>query len=153
MVHMPPAHKTVRTVLCAQSLWKKQVACMRTDTWVPGAERAWQVKEGQAVAYVAYSKAYVDEEESAAAAKKGVWSARGFEKPWDYRKARKAEGRVRLCPALMMTVTPAPMTVTAVHAVHPAPCCQEGVGSLGNRCRLDTAGRPRVRSLFAGVGG
>ena len=55
------------------------------------------MKEGQAVAYVAYSKAYVDEEESAAAAKKGVWSAKGFQKPWDYRKARKEEGRVRLC--------------------------------------------------------
>ena len=55
------------------------------------------MKEGQAVAYVAYSKAYVDEEESAAAAKKGVWSAKGFQKPWDYRKARKEEGRERLC--------------------------------------------------------
>ena len=99
-----------------------------TDVWASGAERAWQVKEGQAVAYVAYSKAYVDEEESAAAAKKGVWSAKGFQKPWDYRKARKEEGRVRLLPALM-TITPALMTVTPVHAAHRAPCCQEGVGA------------------------
>ena len=94
---MPPIDKTVRTVLYAQSLAKKTSRCIRTDVWASGAERAWQVKEGQAVAYVAYSKAYVDEEESAAAAKKGVWSAKGFQKPWDYRKARKEEGRVRLC--------------------------------------------------------
>ena len=93
---MPPIDKTVRTVLYAQSLAKKTSRCIRTDVWASGAERAWQVKEGQAVAYVAYSKAYVDEEESAAAAKKGVWSAKGFQKPWDYRKARKEEGRVRL---------------------------------------------------------
>jgi len=52
------------------------------------------VKEGEAVAYVAYSKAYVDEEEAATAAKKGVWSGKNFQKPWDYRKQKKAEGTV-----------------------------------------------------------
>eukprot|EP00802_Teleaulax_amphioxeia_P025084 Tamp_25884.p1 GENE.Tamp_25884~~Tamp_25884.p1 ORF type:complete len:291 (-),score=74.89 Tamp_25884:49-894(-) len=50
------------------------------------------VKEGEAVAYVAYSKAYVDEEAAAAAAKKGVWAGKSFQKPWDYRKEKRAQG-------------------------------------------------------------
>lgn len=50
------------------------------------------VKEGEAVAYVAYSKAYVDEEAAAVAAKKGVWGGKNFQKPWDYRKEKKAQG-------------------------------------------------------------
>jgi endonuclease YncB( thermonuclease family) len=50
------------------------------------------VKEGEAVAYVAYSKAYVDEEAAAVAAKKGVWGGKNFQKPWDYRKQKKAQG-------------------------------------------------------------
>jgi len=37
-------------------------------------------------------QAYSDEEAAATAAKKGVWRGKNFQKPWEYRKAKKAEG-------------------------------------------------------------
>jgi len=44
-----------------------------------------QVRNGWAVAYRKFTKDYVDEEESAHAAKRGVWSG-GFDMPWVWRE-------------------------------------------------------------------
>ena len=44
------------------------------------------VAEGSALAYRKYSNDYVDEEDVARQAKRGVWSG-SFEAPWDYRRS------------------------------------------------------------------
>jgi len=44
-----------------------------------------QVRNGWAVAYRKFTKDYVDEEESAHAAKRGLWSG-GFDMPWVWRE-------------------------------------------------------------------
>lgn len=51
----------------------------------------WMVREGWAVAYRAYAKAYAGAEEEARAGHRGLWTSR-FEMPWDWRKA-KAKGK------------------------------------------------------------
>lgn len=43
---------------------------------------AWMVREGRAVAYRAYSRAYVSDEAEAEAAGRGIWSG-GFQMPWE----------------------------------------------------------------------
>jgi endonuclease YncB( thermonuclease family) len=45
------------------------------------------VTAGQAVAYQKYSRAYVEAEEEARAARLGIWATE-FEMPWDYRRNR-----------------------------------------------------------------
>ncbi len=45
---------------------------------------AWMVRQGWALAFVRYSKAYVADEESARAARRGIWSG-AFIAPWDWR--------------------------------------------------------------------
>jgi endonuclease YncB( thermonuclease family) len=47
------------------------------------------VVEGEAIAYQQYSKAYVTQEESAKQLGKGVWKGK-FEKPWEFRKQKRA---------------------------------------------------------------
>ncbi len=59
----------------------------------------WMVREGYAVAYRKYSKAYVADEEAAKAAKRGIWAGT-FENPakWRHRSrvsARRATGKKR----------------------------------------------------------
>lgn len=46
---------------------------------------AWLVTEGWAVAFRRYSKDYIDEEEAARIAKRGIWAG-NFEYPEDYRR-------------------------------------------------------------------
>jgi len=46
------------------------------------------VDEGEAIAYVQYSKAYLQDEQDAQAKKAGVWRG-DFEKPWEYRKLKR----------------------------------------------------------------
>lgn len=46
---------------------------------------AWMVSNGHAVAYRKYSMDYVEAEELAKAAKRGVWATE-FQMPWDWRK-------------------------------------------------------------------
>lgn len=46
---------------------------------------AWMVSHGHALAYRKYSLDYVPAEETAAAAKAGIWAGE-FEAPWDWRK-------------------------------------------------------------------
>ena len=45
---------------------------------------AWMVHEGWALAFVRYSKTYIADEESARAARRGIWSG-AFIAPWDWR--------------------------------------------------------------------
>jgi endonuclease YncB( thermonuclease family) len=52
---------------------------------------ATQAKSGLAVAYRKFTRDYVDEEDDARSAKRGVWSGR-FEMPWDWRN-RAANAR------------------------------------------------------------
>jgi endonuclease YncB( thermonuclease family) len=49
-----------------------------------------RVRSGLALAYRQYSRDYVDEEDAARAARRGIWSSE-FEAPWDWRQS--AEGR------------------------------------------------------------
>lgn len=52
---------------------------------VEGADvQAWLVREGWALAFVRYSKAYVDEERAARDTHTGLWAG-CFVKPWEYR--------------------------------------------------------------------
>jgi len=46
------------------------------------------VDEGEAIAYVQYSKAYLPDEQQAQAKQAGVWRGE-FEKPWEYRKLKR----------------------------------------------------------------
>ena len=46
---------------------------------------AWLVKNGWALAYRRYSKAYVGQEQAAQAAGRGMWRGE-FVMPWDWRK-------------------------------------------------------------------
>jgi endonuclease YncB( thermonuclease family) len=46
---------------------------------------AWMVEEGHALAYRQYSKDYVPQEETARAAKRGIWSG-SFTPPSEYRR-------------------------------------------------------------------
>lgn len=48
----------------------------------------WMVEQGWAVAYRHYSMDYVEAEESARAARRGLWSG-SFEMPWDWRHKAK----------------------------------------------------------------
>lgn len=48
----------------------------------------WMVGQGWAVAYRTYSTAYVDAEDSARSAGRGIWQGR-FEMPWDWRAGRR----------------------------------------------------------------
>jgi endonuclease YncB( thermonuclease family) len=49
---------------------------------------AWMVREGFALAFVKYSKAYIDEETEARKAQRGLWSG-VFIAPWDWRHRDK----------------------------------------------------------------
>ena len=49
---------------------------------------AWLVENGWALAYERYSKAYVEHQARARAAKAGIWQSR-FQKPWEWRKQKR----------------------------------------------------------------
>jgi endonuclease YncB( thermonuclease family) len=46
---------------------------------------AWMVEQGLAVAYRRYSEAYIQQEERAKGAGRGLWAG-SFQMPWDWRK-------------------------------------------------------------------
>jgi endonuclease YncB( thermonuclease family) len=48
----------------------------------------WMVEQGWAVAYRHYSMDYVDAEDAAKAARRGLWSS-SFEMPWEWRKTSR----------------------------------------------------------------
>ena len=58
---------------------------------------AWLVREGWAMAYRRYSTAYVDEEEAAKAAQRGLWSGE-FVPPWDWRRGERLMAATRDAP-------------------------------------------------------
>lgn len=61
---------------------------------------AWLVAEGWALAYRRYSRLYVEAEQTARLARKGIWRTR-FVKPWDARRGEKLDGNPdaeRACP-------------------------------------------------------
>ena len=49
---------------------------------------AWMVSQGHALAYRKYSTAYVGEERSAKAARRGLWRGQ-FVPPWDWRRGKR----------------------------------------------------------------
>jgi endonuclease YncB( thermonuclease family) len=51
---------------------------------------AWMVKQGWAVAYRQYSLDYVDQENLAKAAERGIWGSE-FDMPWDWRRGKRQE--------------------------------------------------------------
>jgi endonuclease YncB( thermonuclease family) len=58
---------------------------------------AWLVEQGWALAYRRYSQAYVDEEASARAARRGVWRGQ-FTAPWDWRRGERLASSRRDAP-------------------------------------------------------
>lgn len=61
---------------------------------------AWLVAEGWALAYRRYSRLYIEAEETARKANKGIWRTR-FVKPWDARRGERLGGNPdadRACP-------------------------------------------------------
>jgi endonuclease YncB( thermonuclease family) len=80
-----------REVTCAvrdKDRYGRPVAVCRVDEIDLAASQA---KSGLAVAYRKFTRDYVDEEDDARSAKRGVWSGR-FEMPWDWRN-RTANAR------------------------------------------------------------
>lgn len=51
---------------------------------------AWLVREGWALAYRRYSRAYVDEELAAKVARRGIWRGE-FIRPWDWRRGERLQ--------------------------------------------------------------
>ena len=49
---------------------------------------AWMVAQGMAVAYTKYSRAYVGQQRSAKAARRGLWRG-DFVAPWDWRRGKR----------------------------------------------------------------
>ena len=61
---------------------------------VAGADiNRWMVRQGWALAYRRYSRAYVGEEEGARAARRGIWKGR-FVAPWRWRRGERLSGQV-----------------------------------------------------------
>ena len=58
---------------------------------------AWLVDQGWALAYRRYSRAYVDEESSARAARRGIWDGE-FVAPWDWRRGERLARSRREAP-------------------------------------------------------
>ena len=83
-----------RTVACEQrdrDRYGRIVAVCRED----GQDvNAWLVAQGWALAYRQYSRAYVDEESAARAARKGVWRGE-IVAPWDWRRGERLQGAAR----------------------------------------------------------
>jgi endonuclease YncB( thermonuclease family) len=89
----------------ADHIGQRTVACEQTDTdrysrvvavcRVAGEDLgAWLVSQGWALAYVRYSREYVDEEITARAAKRGIWRG-AFTPPWAWRRRGAAAITVR----------------------------------------------------------
>lgn len=55
---------------------------------------AWLVREGWALAFRRYSKAYVREESEAKSARRGLWRGE-FVQPWDWRRGKRLESAGR----------------------------------------------------------
>jgi endonuclease YncB( thermonuclease family) len=83
-----------RTVSCAErdiDRYGRLVAqCQQGDIDIG----EWLVSQGLALAYRRYSEAYVTAEETASAAKRGVWVG-PFMAPWDWRREHGSCGRSR----------------------------------------------------------
>ena len=58
---------------------------------------AWMVREGWALAYRRYSRAYVEEEVAAKAARRGLWRGE-FVQPWDWRRGERLQTADRDLP-------------------------------------------------------
>ena len=83
-----------RTVACAQRD-RDRYGRIVAVCWQDGRDvNAWLVAEGWALAYRRYSRAYVDEESAAKAARKGVWRGE-FVAPWDWRRGERLQGAAR----------------------------------------------------------
>ncbi|MBE0530264.1 MAG: thermonuclease family protein [Rhodospirillales bacterium] len=65
--------------------YKRVIAVCRLD----GTDlNAWMVSEGLALAYRQYSRDYIDQEDAAKAARRGLWAGT-FRPPWEWRKKKK----------------------------------------------------------------
>ena len=88
-----------RTVACSErdrDRYGRLVAVCRHD----GQDvNAWLVAQGWALAYRRYSRAYVHEESSARAARRGIWRGE-FVAPWDWRRAERLARPRREAPRM-----------------------------------------------------
>jgi endonuclease YncB( thermonuclease family) len=125
-----------RTVTCLErdrDRYKRIVAVCKL-----GAEdlNAWLVSSGLAVAYRQYSKDYVKQEDSARAAKRGLWAGQ-FQMPWEYRKSPTAlptAGATRVTPKPSSGSEPYYPNCAAARAAGVAPIKR---GEPGYRAGLD----------------
>ena len=58
---------------------------------------AWMVAQGMAVAYTKYSRAYVGQQRSAKAARRGLWRG-DFVTPWDWRRGKRLAAAAPAAP-------------------------------------------------------
>jgi endonuclease YncB( thermonuclease family) len=72
---------------------------------------AWLVQHGYALAYRQYGTDYVDEEDAARRARRGVWAG-AFTPPWDWRKAKR-DGTAAAGEGAAPQAAPAPDRKTA----------------------------------------
>lgn len=88
----------------AERIGRRNVACDKIDRdrydrlvavcFAEGENlNAWLVAQGWALAYRRYSLLYVEHEDRARAAEKGIWATR-FVKPWDARRGLRLDQRV-----------------------------------------------------------
>ncbi len=81
---------------------------------------AWMVRQGLALAFIRYSKAYVPDEEAARAARRGLWSG-AFIAPWDWRHRGKG---TEIRGALSVPITAQAILLAPASAAEaPAPNC------------------------------
>jgi len=79
------ADRTVRCTLSGMDVYRRTLAACRVDD---EDLNAWMVRQGWALAFVRYSKAYVADETSARNAQRGMWAG-AFIAPWDWRSRNR----------------------------------------------------------------
>ncbi len=81
---------------------------------------AWMVREGWALAFVRYSKAYVPDEETAREARRGLWNG-AFIAPWDWRHRNR---QTVVLGAISVPITAQAELLAPVSAAEaPSPSC------------------------------
>ncbi len=111
------ARREVSCVSQGQDRYKRTLAVCSVE----GQDvNAWLVREGLALAYVQYSRAYVAEEASARDARRGMWSG-AFIAPWDW---RHRDNKTVILGAVSVPVTAqAQLTNPALTTGAPSPDC------------------------------
>jgi endonuclease YncB( thermonuclease family) len=109
------ANRPVRCQWSGMDIYGRMLA----TCWVAGENiNRWLVRQGLALAYVKYSREFVEDEKQARDATRGMWSG-AFIAPWDWRT------RTRVTPVLGSGASGAsPESLLAEEETPPNPACQ-----------------------------